>query len=557
MKKTLLLSLSLSMVATQAFAQMQDEDCDPDIHRNCDSRESSIKEPNKGIYPYKPLTTSKINERLAYLTENPNFNANIWDMDRRGLTRASNSVQPWGGSFWPLFQGGIGNTYHDKDSSLFIFTPLQNLTWQQNVKDYKKRKERVHPRVYDLSEEDLAKLAPSEKYDLLLGDTSFDLTNRIWDYTEKWGEEKKWGFLSAIDMPEGYRTPKVSKMMALWEGICHGWALAAGLEPRPERPVTFTLPNGKRMPFYASDIKALTSMMWANSTIQDNVLFEGNRCNEKNPDKDKYGRYIDTTVDKMDQELTPRCADTHPAIFHVALVNVTGIEGRPIIIDHNPKLPIANQPVSSYEFNYFNPKSGKDGPLSASLISVRDYANDPYRVSRNPETTHIVGVHMNSKYVDWQLPKKHVTDSPSKDTIKDNEFNYDLEINAQGKIVGGQWRASKVVKEGRTSSKGTNQPDYFWLAPRNHREFFRPYTGLPNWPKGDVLPPKEFQTAAVVSHSFIYEESAKYNGGVSPQCKVFPSNGRGEMISVDCEFRSPKPQPLVNVVNRLLELSKN
>ena len=283
MKTYLILTLSLSMIATSAFAQMRDSDCDPETDRGCTSEDSAVKEPNHTIYPYKPFSTSRINERLAYMTENPNFVSDIWEMDRRGLNRATSLVQPWGGSFWPLFQGGIANTYQDKDTTTFIFTPLQNITWQANVKEYKKRKETVYPRIYDLSEEDLAKLAPSEKYDLLLGDTSFDLTNRVWAYTEKWGMEKKWGFLSQIDMPEGYRTPNVSKNMALWEGICHGWALGAGYTPRPEHPVNFTLPNGKKLQIFPSDIKALASMMWANSTIQDNVLLEGNRCNEKNP----------------------------------------------------------------------------------------------------------------------------------------------------------------------------------------------------------------------------------------------------------------------------------
>ncbi len=80
-------------------------------------------------------------------------------------------------------------------------------------------------------------MAPSEKYDILLGDTSFDLTNRIWAYQEKWGSQKKWGFLSSIDLPAGYRIPEGNSLMAFWEGICHGWAVAAGHSPRPEKTV--------------------------------------------------------------------------------------------------------------------------------------------------------------------------------------------------------------------------------------------------------------------------------------------------------------------------------
>ena len=554
MKKHLLLTLGLSLLATSAFAQMtDDDDCDPTQVSDCDSKESQIKEASKNIYPWKPLTTGKIRERIETLTENKSFLWDIREMDRRGLTRANTKVQPWGGSFWPLYQGGVGNTYQNKDFTFYIFTPLRNTMWQANVKDYKKRVEKVHPKVYELDEKELAKLAPSEKYDILLGDTSFSLTNTVWDYVEKYGEDKHWGFLTKIDMPDGYRLPKPGSMIALWEGICHGWALGAGYIPRPEKTVNFTLPNGKKLPFYPNDIKALASLNWANSNVQDNVLFEGNRCNKKNPDKDKFGRFIDTAIDGNDTELIPRCADVHPAIYHVSVVNIMGVEGRPIVYDHNPKLAIANQPASGYEYTYYNLATGKDGNLNSSMIALRDY-KDPYAESRNPEAVYVVGVEMNAKYVDWQQPRKKVTDSPKDDKIVDNKFIYDLEINAEGKIVGGQWHVSK--KPGSYSGT-SNQPDYFWLAPRNYKDVMeKPVKGLPFWPKGDFLPAPEYAQAAKGAHSFMYEESAKFFGS-SPKCKVMPLDPKAEPQIVDCEFKKPKPQALINVVDRLLELSKN
>ncbi len=552
MKAALLLSLGITLITSSAFAQMRDEDCDPGT-QDC-SVSTGTKLPNPDIFPYKPLETSYLQERIAIMTENPNFMSNIEEMDRRGLQSATSQTQPWGGSFWPIFQGGIANTYQAKDQTFFVFTPLQNLLWQANYKDWKKRKEKVYPKVYDLSEDELAKLAPSEKYDLLLGDTSFDLTNRVWNHTKVWGEEKKWGYLTKIDMPEGYRLPEVQKTIAFWEGICHGWAVGSGYTPRPEKTIQFTLPNGKKMAIFPTDIKALVSMMWAHSNIQDNVLFEGNRCNKKNPDRDVYGRYIDVEIDKADQTLIPRCGDAHPAIFHVSLVNVMGVEKRPIVLDHNAKLPIANQPVGAYEYTYFNPLTGKKGTLAESMITKATYgAKDPFQVSRNPEATHIVGVAMNTKYVDWQLPKKHTKDSEKDDKVVDNKFMYDLEINANGMIIGGQWRVEKKMIAGKKYTAKNNQIDYFWLAPRDWKKYFGHYQGLPEWKMGDVLPPADFQIAAKVAHGFVYEESEKFFG-YKPQCKVF--NDKREMKSVDCEFRIPKPQPLVNVVDRLVELSR-
>lgn len=555
MKKYLFLSLTLAVLTTPVYAQMtgDQDDCDQET-QDC-STPGSVKEPNKEIYPYKPFTTQHINERLKALNEGENYISNIYEMEKKGLNRADTTVQPWGGSFWPLYQGMVGNTYQDKDYNTFIFTLARNLNWRSNVSHYKKRAEKVHPKIYELSEKDLAKLAPSEKYDILLGDTSFDLTNRVWAYAEKWGNEKKWGFLSAIDLPDGYRIPNANKLMALWEGICHGWAVASGHTPRPEKTVNVTLPNGKKMPFFPNDIKALISLMWANSTIQSNVIFEGNRCNKKYPDRDKYGRYIDVEKDRNDTELLPRCADVHPGIFHVSMVNLLGVEGRSFVVDHNPEAPIANQPVSGYELTYFNPMTGKDGPLSSSVLSREEYGDkDYFSVSRNAEATHIVGVEVKLKYVDWEYPKKAETNYPSDDKITAFDFTYDLELNAKGKVVGGQWRVSRKGKQGIFSSK-TGQPDFFWVVPRDWKEYFRPVAGLPKWDfNKSTLPPKEFMPAARAAHGFIYEESAKFFAE-SPKCPVFPING-GEPIQVNCEFRYPRPQPLINVVEALLNESR-
>jgi hypothetical protein len=389
-----------------------------------------------------------------------------------------------------------------------------------------------------------------------MGDTTFDLTNKVWAYVEKWGRHKQWDKDHVVSVnfeevaekgynPDNYRTPKGSSLMAFWEGICHGWTLASELVPRPEKTVNFTLPNGKRLPFYSSDIKALVSFMFANADIQDYSLMEGNKCNKKNPDKDRFGRYIDVKKDIFldrdeDKDPTPRCADVHPAVYHVSVMNIMGIEGRAFVIDHNPKAPIANQPVSGYEFNYYNLQTGKAGSLKESLIPLSAYTKDPYKVSRNPEAKYIVGVDMNTKFIDWELPKKQETSSPKDDKIVDNKFKYDLEINAQGEIIGGQWISS--------GSKGTNQPDYFWLAPKDWKRFFQDVEGLPEWNSG--LPPVEYKEKALTDlnlHSYIRYENR--------ECPVYSIDGEGPMIKVHCRHKFSRPRPLVQVIKRLIQLS--
>jgi len=531
------------------------EECD---ETEMDCREAEVKDPNQKIYPFRPFEKKYIHKRVSALTENPDYIRNVFEMDEKNLKMRKTTNQPWGGSFWPLNQGMIANNYQDKDYTTFVFSGPKHFSWRLNVSSFKSRKEKLYSNIMKLNEEELAKLAPSEKYDLLLGDLNFDLTNRIWNYAEKWGEEKKWGFLSSIDIPDGYRIPKANKRMALWEGICHGWAVAAGHAPRPRKTVIAKLPNGKKLPFYPNDIKALVSLLWANSTIQSDVIFEGNRCNRKNPDRDRHGRYIDTEKDRDDAELLPRCADVHPGIFHLSVVNILGIEGRSFVIDKNPEAPIANQPVSGYEMEYFNPKTGKEGNLQGSIIAVNDYGKkDKYKENRHPDTTHILGVTMKLNYVDWEYPKKEETNLSSDDSVNHIKFNYDLELDASGNIIGGQWRVFKKIGDGFFGLGGTtHQPDFFWVVPRNWKKYFRTGGELPEWSlTSGVLAPTEYQTAAHSAHDFVYEESADFFG-VSPKCPVFPESGDGEMLKVDCSFRYPRPQPLLQVVNELLTLSQ-
>ncbi len=557
MKRYLAL-ITLAVLSTPVFAQGNDIE----INEFCEPKNPQIvrEGDSEKIYPFKPLPLNILKCRIKRLTENDNYSIDLREITQRGLTSANTKSQPWGGSFWPLNQGQIANPYQEKDYTILhgAFNGLEVTSWKYNYNKYQKRQQKVHPKIYDLNEKELSELAPSEKYDILLGDTSFDLTNRVWNFATTWGEKKKWGFLSSIDLPAGYKIPEASSMLALWEGICHGWAVASGHYDRPEKTVWVTLPNNKRMPFYPNDLKALISLMWANSTVQDSVISEGLRCNRKNPEKDEFGRYIDTEFDKDDKTLLPRCADVHPAIYHTSIVNILGIEGRSFVVDKSAKASVANQPVSGYEYKYFNPESGKEGSLEASALKVERYAEDPFKSARNPEAKYIVGVAMNLKYVNWEDPIMKETNSPSDDEISDMKFNYDLELDGEFKIVGGQWRVDKDGS-GRLIKNQTHQPDFFWVVPRDYKKFFQPLSGLPEWDFAKTtLPPQEFKSAARGAHSFIYEVSGKYAGdGQDPKCQVLPiKRGNGPMKEVNCTFKYPRPQPLINVVNKLLEESR-
>lgn len=184
-----LFSLALSVLSLSAYAQNNAAPCDVN-DKEC------LDQAFKNIYPFRPMPTSDVKAKLVRLSENENFLWDIREMTKRGLTKANTKNQPWGGSFWPLIQGQVANPYHDKDFRVLhgAFNGLEVVSWKYNYKKFEKRQEKLYPKIYELSEKELAELAPSEKYDLLLGDTSFDLTKRIWNYASTWGEKKEMGF---------------------------------------------------------------------------------------------------------------------------------------------------------------------------------------------------------------------------------------------------------------------------------------------------------------------------------------------------------------------------
>ena len=545
---TLVLSLTSLHLYAQADLELKEGTCEPLNAEVVHEGET------QKIYPFKPLPTKVVTCRIKRLTEKEDFLTDIRLITGMGLQSANTKVQPWGGYFWALNQGQIANPYLEKNYEIFhgATNGVAAISWKHNYKNFLSRKEKLYPKIFELDEKGLSQLAPSEKYDLLLGDTSFDLTNRVWKYASTWGEKKQWGFLSSIDIPAGYELPKAPDTMALWEGICHGWAVAAGHEPRPEQTVWVTLPNQKRMPFYPNDLKALASLMWANSTIQDAVIVEGLRCNQNRPEKDDNGRFIDTKLDRGDKSLLPRCADVHPAVYHAAIINILGIEGRSFVIDKSSSAHISNQPVAGYSYSYFNPETGKEGTLESSSMSVSAYAKDPFRASRNPEAKYIVGVAMTLKYLGGDDPALHETNFPSDDKVEDLKFNYDLELSADYKIIGGQWRVNKDGSA-RVLGNTTHQPDFFWVVPRDFKKYFKPKTGLPEWNFArSTLPPKEFASAAKEAHAFVYQVTREF--GFNEKCTVFPMKpSTAKPKDVDCEFKYGRPQPLVNVVEKLLE----
>lgn len=522
---------------------------------------SAFGQMDQNVYPYKPLASDLILSKARYLSEDANPLVNIHEIVRLGLSKGKPTYQPWSGPYWNLKQGMIANPYQERT----IFQYVHFIPTIDDIEPYMKRRNYIMTNEAQLTEKELARLAPSEKYDLLLGN-ELDLSNRIWDFINTWNKDMKWDYLTSIEFPgDEYEIEKKNYIVANWEGICHGWAPASGVVPKPEKTVVATLPDGRKLPFYPEDIKGLISLTWANSLVQDQVLSEGLRCKRISPKRDKYGRYYDTIPENG--EILPRCADVHPAVMHVTLANVTGKQGRSFIIDKDAKVAVSNQPVAGYEFQYFHPGSGEDLPFHQALIPYEDYRkSDPYRDSRNPDIKFIVGVESVITYADWTMIKDPKSSDYLDDETSELKSIYDLEIDFKGNIIGGQWRGLKDLnlikmrnRNGSVADRAPQmrmtRPDFLWIVPKNYKNYFKNLSGLEAWDLQSGTPiPESWRDASRVAHAFYYKASKHF--GTQETCKV-KSQTNGEVLEVPCEFNYPRPQPLIQIVNQLIELSSN
>jgi len=378
--------------------------------------------------------------------------------DENGNLSGRLDEQPWSDDYWPIAQGILGFRYADYDVK--YTTGWKNVYNTHFV---------LFPASKYIEESKVDLLSPSEKYDLLIGDENFTLTKAMWA------------------TGKAYWTPE--KEVEPWMGICHGWAPAAYMVPRPKNAITVTAADGKTpITFYPADIKSLASLLWANTPYD--TKFIGGRCNTKNPKKDPNGR-----IDNQD------CFDSNPATWHKVVVNQIkkGPKGRSFILDASYDYEVWNQPVYSYRYRYFNPLTSEISNKwndKKVMLKIEDYKNDIFKQYRSKDTEYIIGVEMTVEYMTETRPEQNESDDPSYDGIGKVIYRYDLEVAFDGEIIGGEWYSNK-------------HPDFLWTPEKSAR----PQTNLDKTLTTVFMTteytPKEFKKAALYSLNYASNPSSR------------------------------------------------
>ena len=314
-----------------------------------------------------------------------------------GITQGSVRNKLWSDDYWAKYAGGLAYRYAEPGFWLDLSNPKPN-DWQVPGLHIL----RSQPASLLIRNGRVNKLSPAEKYDLLVGDANYSLTK---------------AFIYEINQ----RTEP-------WEGSCDGWAYASFNEAPPIRAVKVTNLAGQVITFYPSDIRALLTLLYSGYKVSS----FGGKCQSDSPRVDAQGRVIDKD-----------CRDTSPADFHTVLVNQVGIGKRSFSVDTDYAKEVWNQPVKSFQLRYFNPQTLRYHAHGyQARVDKSRFSRDIFSVHRNPQGRYIVGVDLKVEYQMEAFPKEvhHLT--PSHDKAVSQNYRYDLELDAAGNIIGGEWDVS-------------------------------------------------------------------------------------------------------------------
>ena len=344
-------------------------------------------------------------------------------------TQGQTSIDLWSDDYWRLEWGGISYRYYYKDYfdnyRDAISSYFQPSNWEKLLASLPAAR---------LSQE-IETWAPSEKYDLSVNDLKFNLTN----------EQKR----------EGEAFVDESGNVESWMGLCHGWAAAAIMAPKPTRSVEFWGPEGTRLKFFPHDIRALTSLAWANGDFV--TSFVGERCNNKTPEFFENGRIKDSD-----------CFDNNPGSFHLALGNMIGIAKASFVMDAAFDYQVWNQPIQAYALRYFSPLEPNQQsshwaevavPYDSKFKSIDPFQKPLTRGVKNwrtgvyddSEISKIVGVIVTVVYLGEVAPL-HGERASSENLIRVT-YTYDLELTQREtgfEVTGGEWHSNA-------------HPDFLWV----------------------------------------------------------------------------------------------
>lgn len=302
-----------------------------------------------------------------------------------------------------------------------------------------------------------------------------------------------------------------------WWGTCHAWVPASILEKEPLEAVEY---HGVR--FEVSDIKALLMLKYDSSR----QLAVGDRCLEEDPKRDLNGRIINTD-----------CRNINAGTFHLLLSNLVGVMGRSLGEDRMNGAQVWNHPILGYQVI-------ERRELSRDEASARLGQQGGGSYYFNEQASRFMYLKTRVEYLTESEPSAEPWRSSITEWTRVDTYEYVLELDQQGAVIGGEWIAQR---DEHGEWLASDRPDYLWLplgaglmpiqqARAEHIELLhrlsRPETRdqkviiyrsapserIPDWPKvglSDVIEvtepliPSKVTITFTVAHDFLFDLSLR------------------------------------------------
>lgn len=265
----------------------------------------------------------------------------------------------WSGDHWPINKSSV------------------SLRWQTGEANSLAYHSPSFEELSTLSEEDIALLSPSEKYDIFMGNYDYPFKKNVQE--------------------------KINLVALAWEGVGDGWAAATTFHQEPA-PVTVTNKDNITVSFASSDVKALLSYYYSHfhSSAKEQM---GLRCNSPQETAEEDGN--------CNNDLTA-------AQFHVALAKVVGINKGTLIMDIDRFEQVWNHPILAYE---------------STILQDGDPTSDA-----PAETSKTIAIKTKITYLDRSYNHAWNPVKNTWNQVKTNRvYSYHLHLNGAGQIIGSQW----------------------------------------------------------------------------------------------------------------------
>lgn len=303
--------------------------------------------------------------------------------------RLSNPNLGWSETYWPANLGGIAYRWNSKDPQPFKYKLLSRAE------------------VMSASEAQLSELSPAELYDIAMGDYGYSLTRKV---------------LSTMSPKDLW-----------WEGICHGWSLAAANYPEPA-PVTIKNKDGVSVPFGSSDVKGLLSMHDAYNS-KGHYVRVGDRCKVKGKVAGEESEQDGPISAPTERDANrPECSDVNAGAFHVVLANMIGMNDQSFVADVDRFNDVWNQPVKAYS-------SKVVGPVAVTEKEAKSGVKTKLKI----QTRFIYGEELDFWTAEQEAEGDltFVSKLPVSGTIHSAErfkdYEYVVELDVNGQVIGGEW----------------------------------------------------------------------------------------------------------------------